>query len=67
MALSKPLTAEELWWACHDGKIEKVKAHGALGGDLNLRHGRNSTGLMIGATNGRRDVVEWLGLSPDAF
>ena len=32
MALSKPLTAKELYRACWDGEIEKVKAHDALGG-----------------------------------
>eukprot|EP01043_Picozoa_sp_COSAG02_P062076 COSAG02_NODE_8478_length_2556_cov_98.660969_1_plen_294_part_10 len=63
--LSKPLNARELWDACGYGEIEKVKAHGALGGDLNLRHGNdNSTGLMGAAMGGKRDVVEWLVRAP---
>ena len=64
MALSKPLNARQLYWACYQGKIEKVKAHGALGGDLNLRAGANQTGLMGAAYGGQRDVVEWLVRAP---
>eukprot|EP01043_Picozoa_sp_COSAG02_P089103 COSAG02_NODE_26115_length_640_cov_1.460259_1_plen_131_part_10 len=75
MALSKPLNATELYYACEDGEIEKVKAHGALGGDLNLRwaDAGNQTGLMgaaqciagMGAAQeGQRDVVEWLVRAP---
>ena len=63
MALSKPLTARALWFACRHGEIEKVKAHGALGGDLNLRH-YGETGLMAAAGEGQRDVVEWLVRAP---
>eukprot|EP01043_Picozoa_sp_COSAG02_P040417 COSAG02_NODE_3271_length_7032_cov_60.609028_7_plen_268_part_01 len=66
MALSKPLDALELYIACRNGEIEKVKAHGALGGDLNLRHApySNNTGLMGAAAGGQRDVVEWLVRAP---
>eukprot|EP01043_Picozoa_sp_COSAG02_P076671 COSAG02_NODE_16403_length_1086_cov_2.591692_1_plen_150_part_10 len=64
MALSKPLDGEKLWIACARGEIEEVKAHGALGGDLNLRYVGNDTGLMPAAANGRRDVVEWLVRAP---
>eukprot|EP01043_Picozoa_sp_COSAG02_P066906 COSAG02_NODE_10565_length_1912_cov_34.194705_1_plen_323_part_10 len=63
MALSKPLDARELWIACCNGNIEKVKAHGALGGDLNLRYA-GTTGLMNAAGCGQRDVVEWLVRAP---
>eukprot|EP01043_Picozoa_sp_COSAG02_P092724 COSAG02_NODE_29311_length_571_cov_3.413136_2_plen_158_part_01 len=65
MPLSKPLNGSGLYSACYDGEIEKVKAHGALGGDLNLRGGiGNGTGLMVAARRGRRDVVEWLVRAP---
>eukprot|EP01043_Picozoa_sp_COSAG02_P002731 COSAG02_NODE_65_length_42645_cov_26.951934_1_plen_360_part_10 len=67
MPLSKPLNGYGLYDACYHGEIERVKAHGALGGDLNLRAGAlygNSTGLMGAAGGGQRDVVEWLVRAP---
>eukprot|EP01043_Picozoa_sp_COSAG02_P059800 COSAG02_NODE_7684_length_2895_cov_7.093705_3_plen_501_part_00 len=68
MALSEPLTAEQLWYACIHGDLDQVEAHHALRGDLNLRSndGRwvGVTGLMAAVRKGQQAMVAWLVRAP---
>ena len=64
MALSEPLDGWDLWDACNGGEFGIVKAHHALGGDLNLRAGDGRTGLIAAVMGGHRDLVAWLVRAP---